>query len=121
MKHSLQFFKLVIAAAIVAATSVALANQADLNAEKAMYIKAFTSGNLDVIKGKARNLEWTGWSDPAIFDPLEKKIIENLGASDKYSLDSVAWMIRALGSSGNPKYLPTLNRVFNEGSCQKCH
>ena len=104
-----------VAAAVLALALPVLASQADLDAERAMYIEAFKSTNLETVESKARNMEWSGWSDPAIFDPLEQKILANMNVQDKYGLDSVAWMIRALGSSGNQKYAPTLNKVLNEG------
>ena len=56
-------------------------------------------------------LAWKGLSDPRIFDPLEKRILaeapdaRGFNRSDR---NRVAHYIRALGFSGNQKYLSTI-------------
>lgn len=116
MKYITRMIKPIIAASMLTASFAALASQADLDAEKAMYVQAFNSGDLETIKAKARNLEWSGLSDEQVFDLLEKQIIANMNVSDRAGLDATAWMIRGIGSSGNQKYLATLNKVMESGS-----
>jgi len=56
-------------------------------------------------------LAWMGLSDPRIFDPLERRILsENAEARglNRADRNRIAHYIRALGFSGNPKYLPTV-------------
>ncbi len=114
--HFLRMFLSIMMSVFILASVSVMANQSDLDAEKAMYVQAFNSGDLETLKSKARNLEWSGLSDAQVFDPLEKQILANLNTSDKAGLDAAAWMIRGLGSSGNVKYLPTLNKVLETGS-----
>ncbi|HXJ08419.1 MAG TPA: hypothetical protein VNH12_02855, partial [Burkholderiales bacterium] len=56
-------------------------------------------------------LAWMGLSDPRIFDPLEKRILAEAPDArgfNRADRNRVAHYIRALGFSGNPKYLPTI-------------
>jgi hypothetical protein len=116
MKFYTHIIKPLALSTLLATAFPVFANQADLDAEKAMYAQVFNGGDLETMKSKARNLEWSGLDDAQVFDPLEKQILANMNVSDKAGLDATAWMIRGLASSGNSKYLPTLNKVLETGS-----
>jgi hypothetical protein len=106
----------VVSLVCLLAASVAYANQADIDAEKSAHASVFAGSSLPEMKEKARQLELQGYSDPKIFDLVEKQVLANMSVADKNNLDAVAWLVRALGFSGNEKYLPTLNKVATEGS-----
>lgn len=52
-------------------------------------------------------------TDEEMMDLIEKRLLEvypNTGG-DRFTLDAASWMCRALGESGNPKYIETLELV----------
>jgi len=56
-------------------------------------------------------LAWMGLSDPRIFDPLERRILSESAEArgfNRADRNRVAHYVRALGFSGNPKYLATI-------------
>ena len=89
----------------------AKADQAELDAEREHLLEVFSSDQLDRMSSAVYALSELGYSDPELFDPIEKAIQENLNVKGKQHLDQLAWLIRALGFSGNEKYLPTLQML----------
>lgn len=96
-----------------------LAQPADRESEIQKYIHTF-SGPSSVQQAKeCQTLQWQGLSDPRIFDPIEKSLMEeyqnmvfsNNKNVDHYVVDRLSWYTRCLAASGNPKYLPTLKMV----------
>lgn len=60
----------------------------------------------------AEKLAYLGHSDPRIFDVIEKQLLNSyLSLSDDYEIDWASWLAKALGYSGNKKYLPTLRML----------
>jgi hypothetical protein len=60
----------------------------------------------------AEKLAYLGHSDPRIFDLIEKQLLDSyLSLSDDYEIDTASWLAKALGFSGNKKYLPTLRKL----------
>ena len=60
----------------------------------------------------AEKLAYLGHSDPRIFDLIEKQLLDSyLSLSDDYEIDTASWLAKALGFSGNLKYLPTLRKL----------
>jgi hypothetical protein len=57
-----------------------------------------------------RSLAWMGVSDPRVYDVVEQRLKADAEAArdDRREQDRVAHYLRALGFSGNDKYLPTL-------------
>ena len=66
-------------------------------------------------------LQWSGLSDPLLFDRLEKDVLA--AQEQKYFerdvLSVLAYEVRALGYSGNPKYQPTLQFMANKAENTK--
>ncbi|QYJ75151.1 hypothetical protein [Shewanella sp. FJAT-52076] len=79
---------------------------------KAEYIEIFKGDN-EVAQHRAiETLVLTGLDDPEIFDQVEQRLIESLPyATDRDGVDESAWLMKALGYSGNPKYLTTLKNI----------
>ena len=60
----------------------------------------------------AEKLAYLGHSDPRIFDLIEKQLLDSyLSLSDEYEIDWASWLAKALGFSGNKKYLSTLRKL----------
>jgi hypothetical protein len=60
----------------------------------------------------AEKLAYLGYSDPRIFDVIEKQLLDSyLSISDDYEIDWASWLAKALGFSGDTKYLPTLRKL----------
>nr|WP_320165552.1 hypothetical protein [uncultured Methylophaga sp.] len=66
-------------------------------------------------------LQWSGISDPRLYDVLEADLLANyqekLYDSDKRNL--MAYEVRALGYSGNPKYTSTLELLAKKAAESK--
>ena len=56
---------------------------------------------------------WEGLSDPRLFDEIEKRLlaVSEGKPRDKAEVKKFAHYIRALGFSGQPKYIPTLQKL----------
>ncbi len=91
-----------------------------LEKELASYIEIFESNNSYQQIATAKKLEWSGFSEPRLFDPIEKTLLNNYTSShDKESIDHMSWLCKALAYSGNKKYLATLELVKANGSHRK--
>lgn len=67
----------------------------------------------------ARSLEWLGLSDPALFNIIEKNLLDTYMRSDKRAVEYASWMAKALGYSGQARYTATLEEVAEEGDHRK--
>jgi hypothetical protein len=81
----------------------------------ATYSQAFAEGQ-SINPATLESLAWKGISDPRVFDPLERRVLERAetGLTDRYVKKEVALYMRALGYSGQSKYIPTLERYRSE-------
>ena len=72
-------------------------------------VKVF-SGDKGHHVAAVRTLAWMGVSDPRVYDIVEQRLKADAEAArdDRTEQDRVAHYLRALGFSGNDKYLPTL-------------
>ncbi len=60
----------------------------------------------------AESLAYLGHSDLIIFDLVEKQLLDNYQfLQDDYDIDWASWLTKALGFSGNEKYLLTLDML----------
>ena len=68
----------------------------------------------------AEALAYLGHSDPRIFDLVEKQLLDNYRSlKDDYAIDWASWLAKALGFSGDEKYLPTLQTVASSAPDEK--
>jgi len=74
------------------------------------YVAIFRQADAAAHNKAVEELASMGLSDPRIYDPLEKRILAEHKAveAERAEKDRVARYIRALGFSGQEKYLPTL-------------
>lgn len=92
------------------------ASEADLQKELRDYIEIFSGTNFIQQRKVMGTLVWSGISDPALYDLFEKKLLETYTGKEKKTVQAAAWFVKGLALSGNPKYIPTLNEVANNGS-----
>jgi len=93
-----------------------VAAAATLEEDVQRYIAVFQGSDAAEHNRAVEELAWMGISDPRLFDMLEQKILaENVAAaSTRAEKDRVARYVRALGFSGQEKYLPTLRRFADD-------
>jgi len=89
------------------------AGAASIEEDVQRYIGIF-NGETKEHSANAEALGWTGLSDPRLFDVIEQRLLKDYPApaNDKAEKQRIAWYIRALGFSGDSKYLPTINRFL---------
>lgn len=99
--------------AIAALCFAASAGAATLEEDVQRYIAVFQGSDAAAHNKAVEELAWMGISDPRLFDMLEQKILaEHVAAAEtRHEKDRVARYIRALGFSGQEKYVPTLRRM----------
>ncbi|MEH6626340.1 MAG: hypothetical protein V7739_07845 [Motiliproteus sp.] len=80
------------------------------------YLKILNSPNLKRTQKMVERLQWSGVSDPRLFDDLEKRIFEHyLDEEIDGRLENLlAHMVRALGYSGNEKYRVSLAKIIDK-------
>jgi len=59
-------------------------------------------------------LAWQGISDPKVFDVIEARLLASLVPGAAGSNEETEARVRALGFSGQPKYVPTLNKFLDD-------
>lgn len=55
----------------------------------------------------------------ALLDVLAWRVLRDLNEEDKNAADSLAWLCRAIGQSGNPRYRDMLNKVADSAASKK--
>ena len=85
------------------------------------YIAVFQGADAEQHNRAVEDLAWMGLSDPRLFDLLERKILDEAQAARaiRAEKDRVARYIRALGFSGQAKYVPTLTRLQDDRVYQR--
>ncbi len=72
------------------------------------------SNKLSLKRDAAKYIYRGGYTEEKLFDVVNEEILQgykNTSAGDKNAIDTMAWLCKALGSSGNPKYRQTLVQV----------
>ncbi len=76
------------------------------------YISDFTTSSSFEKQLLCEKIMWSGLSDSSLFDLIEEDLIKrSKNAKDKKEVDNVAWLMKALGSSGQSKYNETLQTL----------
>jgi hypothetical protein len=119
-----------IAACLVAACLLASApSHAEMNDLDKQYVEQIIKGGSGTLRQVSENMANTGYANAEVLDVLAEVLLEKYPqtGTDFGSVDSVAWMCRALGSSGNNRYRPVLEHIADNkamhrklrGHCQK--
>lgn len=111
---------LVIGASLLAFSGILQAFETDQQRIE-HKLKIMDSGSVEQKEQMLERLQWSGLSDPLLFDRLEKDVLA--AQETKYfgrdELSVLSYEVRALGYSGNPKYQPTLQLLANKAENSK--
>lgn len=80
------------------------------------YIDQLSSGDKVIIKQVAVNIYRTGLNDTEVLDVSAEVLLERYPTAVDSDIDTLAWLSKALGSSGNPRYHTTLKEVANSNA-----
>ena len=85
------------------------------------YLDVLDRGNYAVKVQMLQRLQWSGLSDPRLYDAIEAQLLEHYREStfNRQPLGLLSHQARALGYSGNPKYRTTLARVRKDAGHRK--
>lgn len=88
-----------------------------LPAKAREYVLSIQSGDPRLQVDGAKRIIKAGYSDERIYNAVEKVLLAefNNSGGDRHKMDAMAWLCKCLGSSGNAKYRPTLEKVAAEG------
>lgn len=77
------------------------------------YLEILATGNFESRKQMLERLQWSGLSDPRLYDEIEKQLLAQYQNEDldKYENSLLSHRARALGYSGNEKYRSSLEEV----------
>lgn len=112
--------QLVIAAGLLAFSGMLQAFETDQQRIE-HNLKIMDSDSVEQKEQMLERLQWSGLSDPLLFDRLEQDV---LAAQEKKYLERddlsvLSYEMRALGYSGNPKYQPTLQLLASKAENSK--
>lgn len=85
------------------------------------YLGILASDNHSAKVEMLKRLKWTAITDPRLYDEIEKAPASQGLAKklDKLTIADLAYKIRALGYSGNPRYQQTLSNISNNAKIKK--
>lgn len=85
------------------------------------YVSVLESGDQGVQEQMLNRLQWSGLSDPALFDVVEKRLLEHYNQDNPngHLISLMSFHARALGYSGNEKYRSTLAEVAQNATDNK--
>jgi SmpA/OmlA family protein len=102
---------------------------AEMNAVDKQYVEQIIKGGFGTLRQVSENMVNTSYSNIEVLDVLAEVTLEKypLTGADFSTVDSVAWMCRALGASHNNRYRPLLEKIADDktvhrklrGHCQK--
>ena len=84
------------------------------------YVRLF-KGDVSQHSQAADSFVWKGISDTRVFDVVEQRLLADaaIARDDKQQKNRVALYIRALGFSGQAKYLPTINQFVTDEAYER--
>jgi len=110
----------IFVAMLLALSLSATAAAASVEDDVGYYTKVFAEGGSFDAQA-VKSLAWKGISDPRVFDLIEHHALAEAeqGHSDRHVRDEVGLYLRALGFSGQPKYLPTLQKFSTDKTYER--
>lgn len=82
------------------------------------YINSLTKGGIQGIKQTAQSIYNTGVKDQEVLDVAMEVLLQRYRGASSYELDSLAWVAKAIGQSGDNRYSTALKEVV-EGETNK--
>lgn len=89
------------------------------DSENAHLIEPILSGTPMQYRQTAQTIYRDGNFEDEILDAAAMRIWQDKDNSDSFAIDGVAWLLKCLGASGNPRYKTFINRVIAESSVRK--
>ncbi len=93
-----------------------------LTSEQAKYLRMLESNNTEQQKDAAKLMVKANYRDTVVLDAVEKILLRSYQASANESgerIDTLSWLCKALGASGQSKYKATLSKIANEAPQRK--
>jgi hypothetical protein len=95
-------------------------NDQPVDPEVARLVSRLKSNNFYEKRTAAKIIYRQVYSDPALFDQLEKELLNSyLTARDKIDVDALSWMCKAISISQNHKYYDTVYTVSKKAKSRK--
>lgn len=92
------------------------ADPPQLSADQSKYIRMLESGGERGQKDAAKQLVRAKYRDTVVLDVVERVLLRNYQSADD---DTMSWLCKALGASGQGKYKATLSKVANSATSRK--
>ena len=91
-----------------------LAENSDLSTEEQKMIAMLRSRDLEMMRTAAKTVYRNPFPGDAVTDVMSEELLSACAEArmDNYTVDTMAWMCKALGASGYPKYKSTLNQII---------
>jgi hypothetical protein len=85
------------------------------------YVEQIIKGSWGTLRQVSENMYNTSYSNTEVLDVLAEVTLEKYPqtGADFSTVDSVAWMCRALGASGNNRYRPVLEKISDDKSVHR--
>ena len=83
------------------------------------YIEKLSLGGVVSIKRAARAIYDTGERDTDVLDVAAEVLLNRYAGAGPSDVDTLAWLCRAIGSSGNDRYHNALKEIVNSGTHRK--
>ncbi len=97
-----------------------LAAQAgDIDVVDQRYINQLTKGGNVSIKQAAQSIYNTGEKDTEVLDVAAEVLLQRYPTAAKADIDTLSWLCRAIGNSGNGRYYSALNEVAESDAHRK--
>jgi TolB-like protein len=93
-----------------------------LASEQAKYLRMLESNNTEQQKDAAKLMVKANYRDTVVLDAVEKILLRSYQASANESgerIDTLSWLCKALGASGQSKYKATLSKIASEAPQRK--
>jgi hypothetical protein len=109
-------FALILFASLFGASAFAAMNDIDKG-----YVDQIIKGSWSTLRQVSENMYNTSYSNTEVLDVLAEVTLEKYPqtGADFSTVDSVAWMCRALGASGNNRYRPVLDKISDDKSVHR--
>jgi hypothetical protein len=109
-------FALVLVASLFGGSAFAEMNDLDKG-----YVDQIIKGSWGTLRQVSENMANTSYSNTEVLDVLAEVTLEKYPqtGADFSTVDSVAWMCRALGASGNYRYRPLLEKIADDKSVHR--
>jgi hypothetical protein len=94
---------------------------AEMNDLDKGYVDQLIKGSWSTLRQVSENMANTSYSNTEVLDVLAEVTLEKYPqtGAEFSTVDSVAWMCRALGASGNNRYRPLLEKISDDKSVHR--